>query len=86
MVHTILWMDCGTKTAWLLITNSRARADNNGRRVDQKEGGEMKKKLVFTIVAVAMAVAGALMILPVIEGETTQTQIFQRVGFAGGGG
>ncbi len=46
----------------------------------------MKKKLVFTIVAVAMAVAGALMILPVIEGETIQTQIFQRVGFAGGGG
>ena len=46
----------------------------------------MKKKLVLTVVAVAMAVAGALMILPVIEGETTQTQIFQRVGFAGGGG
>ncbi len=46
----------------------------------------MKMKVVLTIVAVAMAVAGALMVLPIIEGETTQTQIFQRVGFAGGGG
>lgn len=44
------------------------------------------KKVMFTIVAVALAVAGALMALPVLEGETTQTQIFQRVGFAGGGG
>lgn len=46
----------------------------------------MRTRWVLTIVAVAMAVAGALMILPIIEGETTQTQIFQRVGFAGGGG
>ncbi len=44
------------------------------------------KKMAYTIIAVALAVAGALMVLPVLEGETTQTQIFQRVGFAGGGG
>jgi len=44
------------------------------------------KKVMFTIVAVALAVAGALMVLPVLEGETTQTQIFHRVGTAAGGG
>ncbi len=44
------------------------------------------KKVVYTIAAIALAVAGALMVLPVLEGETTQTQIFHRVGTAAGGG
>ena len=44
------------------------------------------KKIVVTLVAVGLALAGALMVLPVLEGETTQTQIFHRVGTAAGGG
>lgn len=43
------------------------------------------KKLIVTLVAVALVVISALFVIPAFEGETIQTQVFSRVGMADGG-
>jgi hypothetical protein len=43
------------------------------------------KKILWTLVAVAMVVVAALFVLPAFEGETTQIGVFSRGADACGG-
>jgi len=43
------------------------------------------KKIIFALVAVVMVVVSALFVLPILEGESTQTHVFSRGADACGG-
>ena len=54
------------------------------QNLDGKEVTSMKK-IIFALVAVVMVVVSALFVLPILEGESTQTHVFSRGADACGG-
>ena len=43
------------------------------------------KKMILTAAAIVLVIASALFMIPVMESESTQSEVFSRVGIAGDG-